>query len=444
MSDSEHGSKNSSYPENDKIVASQKNKYTPSKVFIEDFEEIEIISLRQALWFWLQRSGWSYFARGLIWGVIVGLTAIVSASGGVALTKIDGVEKTIAQMIDVDSSLVSAMDENSLDKPIDILLLEVKPSDDEMLRLSQSFGGNIQNVLVLRLNPQSDTTEVINIPVDSRVKIPGYGWGTIADANMYGGTKLVSQMVGQLLNDVTIDSYIKATPKTFQKLIASGKIAINDCVRRQTCTSKSEQILRQQNTVEVIRQRLNIPSYLNSFETTFDKIKPNLDTNLSASEVMSIANFVKELDPQEIEVNLLPNYISGKIIQVDTKLAKTSASNNKYASLQSIKRNVEHSVDGDRPIKIPVAVQNTTNSPELGMKLVAYLRDKNFQDVYLVEHLPLKLNKTRIITDQSQLPKARHLQKILGLDGLESNYPTRTLTIQVGQDARILLDNSSL
>lgn len=348
MSDSEYGSKNSSYPENHKIVASQKNKYTQPQVSIEDFEDVEVISLRQALWFWLQRSGWSYFVRGLIWGVIVGFTAIVSASGGVVLTKIDAVEKTIAQMIDVDSSLVSAVDEHSLDKPIDILLLEVKPSDDEMLWLSRSFGGQneiieestfrenlettlVQNVLILRLNPQLNTTEVINIPVDSRVKIPGYGWGTIADANMYGGTKLVSQMVGQLLNDVTIDGYINATPKTFQKLIASGKIAINDCVRRQACSRKSEQIRRQQNTIEVIRQRLNIPGYLNSFETTFNDIEPNLNTNLSASEVMSIANFVKELDPQEIEVNLLSNYISRKTIQVDTKLA-SSPLNRKSAS----------------------------------------------------------------------------------------------------------------
>lgn len=100
---------------------------------------------------------------------------------------------------------------------------------------------------------------------------------------------------------------------------------------------------------------------------------------------------------------------------------------------------------GHQPIKsLPVAVQNTTNSPELGMKLVAYLRNKNFQDVYLVEHLPLKLNKTRIITNQSQLASARRLQNILNFEGLESNYLTQTLTIQVGQDAYLLLDDSSL
>ena len=427
---SHNGDPNSPYPKKHRIVISQprteylKSILSPS-VVNRSRDNYHIISFRQALWFWLEHSPWFYFGCGLFWGSIIGLTAMISAGAGVALTKIDAVEKAIAKTINRDASQVEPTVKYSLDRPVNVLLLEIKPINDEMLKFSQAFAGESQTILLLKFQPQLGKTQIIYIPPDSRVKIPGYGWGTIADANLYGGTELVSQIVAQLLGNVTIDRYIRANPKTFQQLIASGKITLNHCdLRSEDCSNENEQILRQKAAAEAIRQRLNIPNYLRDFGTTLTTIQPNLDTDLSLPEAMSIANFVKELEQDKIKVNLIPNYIPSQTIELDSQLSRVSTP-------ATATKNVENQ---------PIAVQNTTDSPELGMRFVAYLRRQNFQDVYLVKHLPLRLNKTKIVVDRSQLAEARYLKSLLGFGGLEPRLQPahKPLTIQIGEDAQYL------
>jgi polyisoprenyl-teichoic acid--peptidoglycan teichoic acid transferase len=341
-----------------------------------------------------QSSGF-YFGRGLLWGGIIGFTVIFSASCGVALTKIDAVERTIATTIKRHSVNAKSFSSNSLTRPVNILLLEVEPSQNEIIEFSQSLVGQSKTVLLLQFNPQLNTVKIINIPVNSRVKIPKFGWGTLADANKYGGTSLVSQMVIQLLGGVEIDRYFRATPSTFNKLIASGKITLNNChFDLENCDDPNLQISRQQTAVETIRQRLNIPTYFQSFQTTLGKTQADLDTNLSLREAMSVANFVKELEPDNIEVNLVPGYRAGQALDINHQLYKSQSSEVETAAGD---RN-NSSLDSFSWLKdAPIAVQNKTDSPELGMRMATYLRQQNFHDVYLVEQIPLKLDKTKII-----------------------------------------------
>ena len=401
----------------------------------------QITSFQENFWSWLRDSYWSYFNQGIFWGGIIGLISILSASCGVALTKIDIVEKKINQVIDDNFLTVQADSSHKLVHPVNILLLEVKPSDDEIIQFSQAFTGENKTILLLQFEPQLKTVKVINIPVDRFVNIPGFGWGTIGDANKYGGTPLVSKAVAQLFNDVTIDRYIRATPPTFQKLIASGKIALSPCdARIKDCSDYPEKISRQQTTAETIRQRLNIPSYLKSFEQTLTRTQSDLDTNLSLPEVMSVINFVKEVEADNIVVNLASGYATSQ--DIDSPQYDPDFSGVFPTSIKSQSSNYNNgSIKSDRLTKNrPIAVQNTTDSPELGMRFVNYLRGKNFQDVFLVEHIPLKLDSTKIITTKSQLARAKYLKNIIGFGRLEpkSYSQQKPLTIQIGEDARHL------
>jgi hypothetical protein len=122
-------------------------------------------------------------------------------------------------------------------------------------------------------------------------------------------------MVNQLLNDVVIDRYVRATSQTWQQLSHSGKLTLPSCDDRiQDCGNKAEQIVRQEHAFEAISQYLSIPVYLSDFQTTVTKIEPKLDSNMSVSEIMSVVNFVQELESDQISVNLLPGYIPGKTI----------------------------------------------------------------------------------------------------------------------------------
>jgi len=410
----------------------------------------QITSFKTDFWSWSRQSYWFYFGHGLFWGLVIGFTAIFSASCGVALTKIDAVEEAIVQTIKRNSPSQKTSSAHNLTRSVNILLLEVEPSNDEIVKSSQPLVGKNKSTLLLQFDPQFNTAKIINIPEDSRVKIPGFGWGTIADANKYGGTSLVSQMVVQLLDDVEIDRYIRATPKTFDQMIASGKITLNNChYSTEECDRPSAQISRQQAVVETIRQRLNIPVYFKAFKNTLTKTQSNLDTNLSLPEAMSIANFVKELESDNITVNLVSGYTAGQTININNQLNKSQPASLKPTLVKPLERNINQSSNSLSSLKeYPIAVQNTTDSPELGMRFVSYLRRRNFQDVYLVEHIPLKLNKTKIVINQTQLARAKHLKNILGLGSLEPNFNTdntekKPLTVQIGEDAHHLPLNNS-
>lgn len=399
------------------------------------------IPLNRSFWFWRQHSG-SFFSQGLFWGAIVGLTAVSSAIGGVALTKIDSVEQAIASKIQGKSLNTSSVTPKILSRPINVLLLEVKSGADAMTGLSETLGEDSKAILLLKIEPQQDLAQVINIPNNSKVEIPGHGQGTINDAYQLGGIKLLTQTINQLNPDSTVDYYIRANPETFRKLSASGKITLEDCDSRiDDCSHKLSQVIRQQTTFNMIRQRLNIPGYLASFKTAIAQAEANLDTNISVPEIISLATFVKELDPKNINVDLLPEYTPGKSItqkQQEPKLPPIKKPQNKLASISDI------SSSKSFPFQYsPIAVQNTTDNPELGKRVVAYLRHRNFRDVYLVPQIPLKLNQTRIVSHHSQTETASYLQNILGFGHLaeQSDISNRELTLQIGSDAFYLPTN---
>ena len=383
----------------------------------------QIIRSRRLLRFWWQRCGCSYFCRGLGWGAIVSVTAVLSGMAGGALTKIDAVERAIAQKIEVVPRSTKQL---SLTRPLNVLLIETEADSDSIVN---SIGGIGQTVLLLRLEPQLDYAQVINIPLDSSVAIPGYGRGIVRNADEFGGTKLLAQTVGQLL-DMKVDRYVRATPEVFQQLMASGAITLDDCKLLANCSDTIEQIARQQTAVETIRQRLNISPYLTNFQETLLAARPNLDTNLTQQNLLAIAYFVRELEPKSIEVDLPSRYVPGK------NLASRRSPQSNPIQIPHISSEAE-----TRSKYSPhnsIAVQNTTNNPELGMRVVAYLRQQNFRDVYLVEHLPLKLDRTRIVVPSSQVATAKHIQQVLSFGNLEASDLQQRLTLQIGKDARYL------
>ncbi len=189
-----------------------------------------------------------------------------------------------------------------------------------MVKFSSTSIGKTKAFLVLQFDPDHGVAKTINIPTDSRVKIPGFGWGTIADAHRYGGVPLVSQVLTQSIDEVNINRYVRATPEVFQRLTASGELTLNNCDSRiADCSNKVEQIIRQEATFKAIHQHLNIPAYLANFQATVTDIKPRLDTDLSLPELMSIANFVKDLDPENITTSFLPEYVPGGAVTADNR-----------------------------------------------------------------------------------------------------------------------------
>ena len=364
----------------------------------------------------------SYFYRGLVWGVIVGFTAVFSALGGSALTQIESVEKAIARTIEADPSQKRSP-ESSLTRPLNVLLIEAVADPDAIAEPAPL--GRDSKLLLLRLEPQLDYAQIINIPLDSSVYLPGYGRGIVRDADRLGGTQLLTQVVSQSVG-MKVNRYVRTSPEVVRRLLASGAIVPDECRPRPECIDKIEQITRQQTLLETIRQRLKVPYHSTKFQKTLLATQPDIDTNLSLTNLLSMAYFVRELEPDSINVDILSKYVPGKTI----------ADRRSPFSLE--RESSEAKIIANNPQHNSVAVQNTTNNPELGMRVVAYLRQQNFRDVYLVEHLPLKLERTRIVAPRSQEAAANRIQKVLGFGNLKAVSRQQKLILQIGKDARNL------
>ena len=423
--------------------------------------------------FWRKHSHWSNFRQGIFWGGIFTLAAIVSASLGAALTKITPLDRAMINLVERNqskfkSSSIESLAPPSLTRPVNVLLVEIEPVINASTPSSKTFIGNSKKILLLQLHPQKHWAKIINIPTDSQVLIPGFGWSTIQDANKYGGISLVSQKVSEMLNGTTIERYIRATPEAFQELSATvGTIEIKESLLCQTgnsdrhsqnfdfhgdCTENSRQIRQQQSFFEAFRQRLHSPEYISALSEIVQTTEKPLESNMSLSEMVAVANFIGELESDNIDVTVPPNYLQPeKAAKRDRFYARVSAFGN-YASWNTLNSRNPGALKGlalEREFhpfhNIPIAVQNTTNRPELGMQIIAYLKQHNFQNVYLAEHLPLQLSKTEIILTQKHLQSANYLQNILGLGQLElSGQNNNTgLILRIGEDAQYLTTQDS-
>ncbi|MEO1800455.1 MAG: LCP family protein [Cyanobacteria bacterium J06629_2] len=352
-----------------------------------------------------------------------------------ALTKIDVVEQQIANQLSGSQIKLLTEERSNLNTLRQILLVEVEPDADSLVGFSKNASGSSKTVLLLKLDPELNLAQAINIPTDTQTEIAGFGTGTIADAYRIGGIDLLSQAINQLSDDIAINRYLRTTPEVFRQLTASGRITLKPCDQRiRDCRDRVEQVARQSTAFETIRQRFNIPTYLASFETAIAAVKPQLDTNILESEIISVAHFIKELEPERLRVDLIPGYVSSRQPESKDLAAKSSFSRPNSQFAQDLNPSLaRENPFGDRLI----AVQNTTNNPELGQRVVAYLRHRNFRNVYLVKHIPLKLEQTKIVTNYGEVETASYLKNILGFGSLESNLaqPEPELILQLGKDA---------
>lgn len=74
------------------------------------------------------------------------------------------------------------------------------------------------SMMLLSINPATDQANVLSIPRDTIVHIPGYGLNKINDANFIGGPKLAVQMVEQKLH-VPVNYYVETTIFNFAQMV---------------------------------------------------------------------------------------------------------------------------------------------------------------------------------------------------------------------------------
>lgn len=93
---------------------------------------------------------------------------------------------------------------------LNVLLLGTDARDGDV--------GNTDSMMLASIDTKSKKVDLLSIPRDTRVKIPGHGWNKINSAMAYGGSELSMRMVSDLLG-IPLRYYVLANFAGFKEIV---------------------------------------------------------------------------------------------------------------------------------------------------------------------------------------------------------------------------------
>ena len=219
------------------------------------------------------------------------------------------------------------------EKRINILLLGVDQRGNEPARSD--------TIMVAFLDLQEPSVKLLSIPRDTRVEIPGHGKQKLNHSHAYGGAELTMEVVSDLL-DIPIDKYVEVNFKGFEDVIdalggvemevekrmkykaegidlqpglqrLNGKDALS-YVRYRSDGDDTTRIARQQKFMKELIEEVLQLSTIWKLPKLVTEVSECVDTNLSYTEMLGLANAMRKLDSSTIEGQMLPGtpkYIDG-------------------------------------------------------------------------------------------------------------------------------------
>ncbi|MBD2384507.1 LCP family protein [Cylindrospermum sp. FACHB-282] len=356
-----------------------------------------------------------------------------------------------------------------LTKPMNILIMGIEPVKGTVDGSPESFAGTSDTMLLVRLNPSDKSIRVLSIPRDTVTAIPEKGLTKVSEANAQGGPVLAARVVSRTLNNAPIDRYIRISTSGLRQLVdqlggvelfvpqsmdyhdAAGGLSMNLVSGWQTLNGEQAQqfarfreaglgdlprVQRQQVLMSALLQRLSSPTVLPRLPQLTRIMRKYFDTNLKTEEMMALAGFSLNMERDKFQMTVLPGSFS-----------RFSADPNSYwlnmTGQQSLLNdyvgvNVPGLKPDTRPVsRLKIAIQNASNQPQLTEKVIAYLKQKGFTNIYTVSDWPDIQPRTQIFVEKGNRQPGVDLQKVLGLGQIEvaaSGNLESEITIRIGKD----------
>lgn len=373
------------------------------------------------------------------------------------------------QKMPLPGELWSKISQYQISKPMNVLIMGIEPVKSAVDGSPESFSGNSDTMLLTRINPESKTMRVLSIPSDTMIAIPEQGLTRVSEANAKGGPVLAARTVSRTLNNARIDRYIRISTSGLRQLVdqlggvevfvpkamtyqypnsgatislVSGWQTLNGeqaelfARYREAGLGDLPRVQRQQALVTALLQRLNSPTVLPRLPQLIRLMRKYFDTNLKVEEMMALVNFSVNLPRDNFQMTMLPGTFS-----------KFSKDPNSYWLNLNGQQNLLNNYVGvdipglkpdSRPVsKLKIAIQNASSQPQATEKVIAYLKQKGFTNIYTAPAWPDTQSQTQIIVQKGNRSAGVNLQKILGL-GLVDVKSTGDLesdiTIRIGKD----------
>ena len=368
-----------------------------------------------------------------------------------------------------------------LSRPINILVMGTDQVPGIKEDSPDVFEGRSDTLLLVQANPTNKTVSLLSVPRDTKVQIPGIGLAKINEANLYGGPKLVENVLKDTLNNINIDRYVRVNKEAFRELVEqlggvevfipqpmfyvdntqqfkidlqAGWQTLNGEQAEQFARFREEvygdigRVQRQQVLLKALRSRVTNITVLPRLPQIIRVMQKYVDTNLSFPEMLALISFSLDLDRDDLKMVMLPGRPSYRNEYFTSYWIMDKAGRDRiltqYFDLDkfnydNIYKKYKNEYKNEiSPLENKIAVQNASSHPQVATKFAQYLRNKGFDNVYVVPDWSDKQHLTQVIVQGGYLDSAEVVQKTLGFGNIE---PTSTgeissdLTIRLGEDS---------
>ena len=416
----------------------------------------------------------------IFWLLFLIFTAAISAGIGAITALLAPVEpQLISKVLDATGFNDTSSNPSGyrLSRPVNILILGIDRVPEAATNSPKIFNGRSDTILLFHLDSRDKSINLLSIPRDTKVEIPGIRFSKINEANATGGAALATRLVSNMLNNATIERYVRVSSGAFRELVdllggvevfvprpmsyidTAQKLKINLAQGWQTLNGEQAEqfarfrndglgdigrIQRQQSLIQSIRNRLASPSVFVRLPQIVRLMQKYVDTNLNFEEILTIANFGLQLERDNFKMVMLPGRSSSEQRDLRSYWILDAAGRDRIMTqyfkqsvpdfAQSRFPNPSQSIS---PSNLKISVQNASSNPKTAKTVAAFLQKKGFSNISVVKDWPDKQRQSQIIVQQGDLEAANMLQKALGDGKIEASSTGEIesdLTIRIGED----------
>ncbi len=245
-----------------------------------------------------------------------------------------------------------------IERPINVLILGTDITFDVDHGKKDVEKGRSDTIMLLHFDPLKNRINLVSIPRDSYVNIPGYGFNKINAAYVLGGIDLTEKTIESVLG-VNIDYYVVINTKGIIKLVdllggvtvnidkdmyyvdkaqdlyinlkqgrqkLSGKDAEGFIRFRHDALGDLGRISRQQQFLSALSARIANPASFLKAPFIIGIIRDNIRTNISIKKFIMLANNGRMMPKTHIRTSTIPgesgNNEAGSVIFINAAEAK--------------------------------------------------------------------------------------------------------------------------
>ena len=415
------------------------------------------------------------WVRRLAWTVVFGGTAIAAAIGGAIVATTVPLPESLQTEENAPLHLADMWQTGfryQVTRPVNILIMGVDLPEPGQEDADTLFSGRSDVMLLARIDPEAGGVDLLSIPRDTQVNIPGEGVSKINHANLAGGPELVAATIQSNLGPVPIDRYVRVSTGALRELVdLLGGVDVNVPQRMvyqdvtqglnidlesgwQTLDgSQAEQfarfrgdasgdigrVQRQQMLIRALRDRLTHPTVIPRLPQVTRIMMRYVDTNLTIEEILALSNVAMEIEPSNLQMVMLPGRFSAPEEYIASywilDAVATQQVMNNFFDLEGVAllSNRENQVI----TSLPIAVQNASGEPRVAREVADYLRSEGFRNVYVIGDWSSELQRTQVVAQRGDVNSAELMTSILNLGRVaaESTGDLQSeLTVRVGRD----------